>query len=138
MGVVFMASPLHMCFLLHCSLFFSSKVEGSITAGMKLSATMLPTPLLGSTLTVKSDLLSSERATESFLLRQRWQLIQSGIDQQTIKIQGSKLYCNSRLYSQAIYSLTSFVTYPLLSDYLQIILKGFWTNCKPVLKGYNN
>ena len=58
----------------------------------------------------------TERATDSILLKQRWSLIQSGTDRQSLRIRGSRLYCNSRLYGQVIDS--KFVTHPLLSDYL--------------------
>ena len=63
------------------------------------------------------------------------------MDRQTIKIRGSRLYCNSRQYGQVIDS--NFVTNPLLSDYLpqslntspghspQPLNTSFVTACEP-------
>ena len=63
---------------------------------------------------IKPDMSPTEKAIEATLLKERWSLIQSGTDRKAIKIKGSRLYANGRLYGQVIES--RFHLYPLVSD----------------------
>ena len=56
--------------------------------------------VLSSPFNVKPDMTVEERVRESILLKERWNLIQSGIPKNVIKIQGSRLYVRSALYGQ--------------------------------------
>ena len=49
-------------------------------------------------LTIKPDLPPAERAVESLLMKERWQLIQSGQNKKDIKIYGNKLLLKGNLY----------------------------------------
>ena len=49
---------------------------------------------------IKPNMTVEERLRESILLKERWNLIQSGILKNVIKIQGSRLYVRSALYGQ--------------------------------------
>ena len=51
---------------------------------------------------IKKDLSKEERKCESLLLKERYRLIDSeGLDKQSIRIRGNKLYINSKLYGEA-------------------------------------
>ena len=41
-----------------------------------------------------------ERINESLLLKERWNLIQSGIERKSIKIQSTKIFANKKLVGQ--------------------------------------
>ena len=60
--------------------------------------------LLSSPTIIKPDMTAEERHRESVLLKERWNLIQSGIPKNVIKIQGSHLYVRKRLHGQYINS----------------------------------
>ena len=47
---------------------------------------------------IKPDMSKEERDIESVLLRERWNLIQSGIDRKLIKISNKHIYVNNQLY----------------------------------------
>jgi len=49
-------------------------------------------------LTIKPDLSPAERAVESLLMKERWQLIQSGQNRKDIKIQGKKILLKGKLF----------------------------------------
>ena len=49
-------------------------------------------------LTIKPDLSPAERAVESLLMKERWQLIQSGQNRKDIKIQGRKILLKGKLF----------------------------------------
>lgn len=51
--------------------------------------------------TIRRDLTKDERNIESTLLRERRSLIDSGTDSSLIRLRGSRLYLNSRLYGSA-------------------------------------
>ena len=53
---------------------------------------------------IKPDLTPEQRAQEALLLKQRWQLIQSGISRKNIRIRGNKLYVNNCVHGQIINS----------------------------------
>ena len=48
----------------------------------------------------KPDMSPEERQRESSLLRERWRLIQSGVLRNVIKIRGSHLYVNNKVYGE--------------------------------------
>ena len=56
--------------------------------------------VLSSPINIRPDMTVEERLRESILLKERWNLIQSGIPKNVIKIQGSRLYVRSALYGQ--------------------------------------
>lgn len=56
----------------------------------------------GSTVVIKPDMSPQERKCESVLLKERWQLIQSGVPREVIKIRGSRLHVRNKLYGQVI------------------------------------
>ena len=65
---------------------------------------------------VKPDLSPEERHRDSLLLKARWSLIQAGTDRSQIKIRGSRLYVNKKLYCQVVNSdlqLTPSLSSPL-------------------------
>lgn len=76
--------------------------------------------LKGESISIKPDLSANERATESVLLQQRWSLIQSDINRDSIKIRGNRLYINRRLHGQVINNV--YTTNPLLSDHAPHLL----------------
>ena len=57
---------------------------------------------------IKQDLTLSERQMERALLKERWNLIQSGVSRTDIKLRGSFLYVKRKLYGQ--YKQDSFKT----------------------------
>ena len=73
--------------------------------------------------TSKKDLSKEERKCESLLLKERYRLIHSeGLDKQTIRICGNKLYINSKLYGEA--KPDGFSCYSLLSDVAPCLAGG--------------
>ena len=61
-------------------------------------------------ISIKPDMSHAERTTESVLMKERWRLIQSGIDRKTIRIQSTNIYVNNKLHGKACNS--SFVPSP--------------------------
>ena len=53
---------------------------------------------------IKPDLTPEQRAQKVLLLKQRWQLMLSGISRKVIRIQGNKLYVNNCIHGQIINS----------------------------------
>ena len=51
---------------------------------------------------IKPDLIPEQKAQEALLLKQRWQLMQSGISRKAIRIPGNKLYVNNYIHGQII------------------------------------
>ena len=49
---------------------------------------------------IKRHMSLDERINESLLLKERWNLIQSGIERKSIKIQGTKIFANKKLVGQ--------------------------------------
>ena len=49
---------------------------------------------------IKRHMSPDERINESLLLKERWNLIQSGIERKSIKIQGTRIYANKKLVGQ--------------------------------------
>ena len=49
-------------------------------------------------ITFKSDLSRQERQIEAILLKERWRLIQSGLDRKTIRIRNNSLYVKDKLH----------------------------------------
>ena len=47
---------------------------------------------------IKPDMTKEKGDTESMLLSERWNLIQSGIDRKLIKIRNKQIYINNQLY----------------------------------------
>jgi len=62
-------------------------------------------------ITVKSDMSPDEKQKEALLLKQRWSLMQSGIDKAVIKIKSSSIYVKNRKYSYVSNSVFNFVKY---------------------------
>ena len=54
----------------------------------------------GSPIRIKPDMSPEERQRESSLLRERWRLIQSGVLRNVIKIRGSHLYVNNKVFGE--------------------------------------
>ena len=65
---------------------------------------------------IKPYLTSEARKAETILLKQRRELITSGISSKTIKLRDDSLFINGRKHGTVIDS--SYQTYPLLSDYV--------------------
>ena len=74
----------------------------------------------GSPVYVKRDLSKSERFLESILLKERRRLIDEGVARKHIRIQGVKLYVNSKLIGHAHPS--GFCSYPSLGDHVPSLL----------------
>jgi len=55
-------------------------------------------------LRIKPDMTQEERLTESLLLKERWTLIQGGIERKAIRIRSNKIFVNNKLYGQIINS----------------------------------
>ena len=55
---------------------------------------------LSSPIYIKPDMTKEERHRESVLLKERWNLIQSGVPKKVIRIQGSRLYVRNALHGQ--------------------------------------
>ena len=53
----------------------------------------VPTPII-----IKPDMTKEERVTESLLLRERWNLIQNGIDRKFIKIKNFQIFVHNQLH----------------------------------------
>ena len=51
---------------------------------------------------IKRDMSHKERLTESLLLKERWSLIQSGIEQTVIRIRANKIFVKNKLHGQII------------------------------------
>ena len=49
---------------------------------------------------IKPDMPRDQRQQESVLLRERWNLIQSGVDRKNIRIKGNSLYVNGKLHGR--------------------------------------
>ena len=49
---------------------------------------------------IKPDLTREERMIESLLLKERWTLIQSGVERKVIKIRSNKIYVKNKLHGQ--------------------------------------
>ena len=56
--------------------------------------------LLKSSISIKPDLSLEERNNEKILLAERWQLLQRGVDQKTIKIRGNNLFISNKLHGK--------------------------------------
>ena len=58
-------------------------------------------------ISIKPDMTQAERTIESLLMKERWRLIQTGIDRKSIKIQAANIYVNNKLHGKvSISSLT--------------------------------
>lgn len=66
--------------------------------------------LTSSSISIKPDMSRSERETEQILLRERRKLIDSGTDRKLIRIYGSSLYVNRKLYGSVQHSQFCLVT----------------------------
>lgn len=55
---------------------------------------------IASPLAIKPDLPPAERAIKSLLMKERWKLIQSGVDRKDMRIQGPRLMVKRDLYAQ--------------------------------------
>ena len=65
-------------------------------------------------ISIKPDLPSEERKANAILLKERWNLINSGIDRKCIKIRGLNLLVNGKLYGKVSDSV--FVQVPCTSQ----------------------
>ena len=61
--------------------------------------------LISSPIVVKPDMTKEERDIESKLLSQRWNLIQEGVDQKSIRIRRNQLFVNNQPHGQIIRKL---------------------------------
>ena len=55
---------------------------------------------LPNNISIKPDMSQAECTTESLLMKERWRLIQTGIDCKSIKIQAANIYVNNKLYGK--------------------------------------
>lgn len=69
-----------------------------------------------SPITIKPDLSPTNRKIEALLLKERWRLIESGVDRRHIKIRGSNIYLNDQLHGKIIESELSLVSNPMESS----------------------
>ena len=53
---------------------------------------------------IKPDMTREERHIESLLLKERWSLIQSGLDRRAIRIRSDKIFVNNKLHGQVVNS----------------------------------
>jgi len=51
---------------------------------------------------IKSDMTPEERKTEAALLRERWNLIQQGVDRKVIRIRNQQIFVNKLLHGKVI------------------------------------
>ena len=51
-------------------------------------------------LRIKPDMSAEERQMESLLLKDRWALIQSGIERKDIRIRSNKIFVHNKLHGQ--------------------------------------
>ena len=56
---------------------------------------------------VKPDRSPEERKVEATLLQERWKLIESGVNHQSIKLRGASIYVNGRLHGKVTNSIFS-------------------------------
>ena len=55
-------------------------------------------------ISIKPDMSQAERTIESLLMKERWRLIQTGIDRKSIKIQAANIYVNNKLHGKVCIS----------------------------------
>jgi len=70
----------------------------------KLALTTLIEHSLPKELRIKPDMSAEERQMESLLLKERWALIQSGIERKVIRICSNKIFVHNKLHGQIINS----------------------------------
>lgn len=63
-----------------------------------------------SSVSIKPDLSPANRKIEALLLKERWQLIESGVDRRSIKIRGSNIYVNNQLHGKVVDFILSLVS----------------------------
>ena len=69
---------------------------------------------LSSPVSIKPDRSTTERRIEAILLKERWKLIQLGMDRCSIRLRNSAIYVNSRLNGRVTVSV--FMPTPTLGD----------------------
>jgi len=57
---------------------------------------------LESKLFLKPDLTSEERAKESLLLKERWSLIQKGVERRQIRMRNYRIFINNQLHCKVV------------------------------------
>ena len=72
--------------------------------------------LKGSEFSVKADLSKEERKCDQLLMKQRWDLIQSGIRKESVKIRGSSMYVNNSRFGSVVNGV--FIEHNRVDDYL--------------------
>ena len=55
---------------------------------------------LNGSIKIKPDVSLKERATEAILLKERWHLIQNGLDRLNISIRNSRLYVMGKMFGE--------------------------------------
>ena len=55
---------------------------------------------LPNNISIKPDMSQAKRTIESLLMKERWRLIQTGIDHKSIKIQAANIYVNNKLHGK--------------------------------------
>ena len=107
----------------------SSSIRDCHRLGKYVSSSVRPRPLLvqlnstadvskvlskrhsvPSSISIKPDLSLADRKIEALLLKERWQLIQSGIDRRFIKVRGSKIFVKNQLHGKVVDSTLSLVS----------------------------
>ena len=69
---------------------------------------------LSSPVSIKPDRSTTERKIEAILLKERWKLIQLGMDRRSIRLRNSAIYVNGRLHGRVTGSV--FMPTPTLGD----------------------
>jgi len=80
-----------------------------LTRTIDVSILLLKAKSLPKEIKIKPDMTREERHAESLLLKERWSLIQSGLDRRAIKIRFNKIFVNNKLHGQVVNS--SFVSH---------------------------
>ena len=107
----------------------SSSIRDCRRLGKYVSDSLRPRPLLvqlnstadvykvlskrhnvSSSVSIKPDLSPANRKIEALLLKERWQLIESGVDRRSIKIRGSNIYVNNQLHGKVVDFILSLVS----------------------------
>ena len=85
--------------------------------------------LLPSSISIKADLSPTARKVETILLKERWRLIESGANRNSVKIRGTSLYLNGRPYGKVINF--EFTLLPNLGDLAPQLSSISASQCQP-------
>jgi len=75
-----------------------------LTRTIDVSTLLIKAKSLPKGVNIKPDMTREERLTESILLKERWSLIQSGLNRRAIKIRSNKIFVINKLHGQVVNS----------------------------------